>query len=197
MATESFENDSIGWQTQLLGQKISEWWELQIDKLELPDIPQLQPISGLDQVARAIGWTIVLLVAIGVLWRLTDVLLPYLYRFFGPTPQRIRETKLTPKLSVEEWLKRSRQFQGSGNYGEACRCLYLAMLQGLNDRGLISHQPSLTNREYQALLQQYPRNHAYRTLLQTHEHFYFGNKEITSEKWNECQEAYRDIENKS
>ena len=196
MATESFENDSIGWRIQLLRQNISEWWELQMDQLELPDFPQL-PISGLDQVARVIGWTIGLLVAIWFFWRLTDVLLPYLYRFFGPNVSRVGETRLPRRLSVEDWLKRSRQFQRSGNYGEACRCLYLAMIQGLNDRGMIPHQPSLTDREYQALLQQDPRHRAYQTLLQTHEQFYFGHPEITSEQWEECQDAYRQLEGKS
>lgn len=196
MATESFENDSIGWRIQLLGQNISEWWELQTSKLELPEFPQLE-ISGLDQVARVIGWMIALLVAVWFFWRLTDGLLPYLYRVLGPTPVRDQETTLTPRLSVEKWLKRSRDFQGRGNYGEACRCLYLAMLQGLHDRGMIPHQPSLTNREYQALLQQQTRNNAYQTLLQTHEQFYFGNQEITSRQWGECQQAYQEIEDKS
>ena len=196
MATESFENDSIGWRIQLLGQNISEWWELQTSRLELPEFPQLE-ISGLDQVARVLGWTLALILAVWFFWRLSDWLLPYLSRIFGPSPVRNQETTLTPRLSVEEWLKRSRQFQKGGNYGEASRCLYLAMLQGLNDRGIIPHQPSLTNREYQALLQQYPRNNAYRTLLRTHEQFCFGNEEITPEKWGECQEAYREIEKKS
>ncbi|AFY83643.1 DUF4129 domain-containing protein [Oscillatoria acuminata] len=196
MATESFENDSIGWQIQLLRQNISEWWELQTSKLELPEFPQWQ-MSGLDQVARVIGWTIAILVAIWFSWRLADLLVPYLYRIFGPTAVRVQETTLTPRLSVEEWLKRSRQFQKGGNYGEACRCLYLAMLQGLNDRGIIPHQPSLTDREYQALLQQDIQNNAYQTLLQTHEKFYFGNQVITSDTWSECQQAYREIERKS
>lgn len=196
MATESFENDSIGWQIQLLQQKISEWWELQTSKLELPQFPQLE-IYELDQVARAIGWIIALLLGVWFLWRLSDALVPYLYRIFGPTSARGHETTLTPRLSVEDWLKRSRQFQGSGNYGEACRCLYLAMLQGLNDRGIILHKPSLTDREYQALLQQDIRNRAYQTLLQTHEQFYFGNQSITSDRLNECQEAYREIEKNS
>ncbi|MCT7983368.1 DUF4129 domain-containing protein [Laspinema sp. A4] len=195
MATESFENDSIGWQIQLLGQKISEWWELEMAKLELPEFPQLE-ISGLDQVARVLGWTIALLLAVWFFWRLSDVLVPYLYRRLGPTRVRAKETTLTSRLSVEEWLKRSRQFQGRGNYGEACRCLYLAMLQGLNDRGIIPHQPSLTNREYQALLQQSQRNQAYQILFETHEQFYFSNQEITSDKWRECQKAYQEIEKK-
>ncbi|MBO0350414.1 DUF4129 domain-containing protein [Phormidium pseudopriestleyi FRX01] len=196
MPTESFENNSIGWQIQLFRQNISEWWERQTSKLELPEFPQLE-ISGLDQVARVIGWAIAILLAVWFLWRISDVLVPYLYRVFGPTPVKGQETTLTPRLSVEEWLKRSRQFQSKGNYGEACRCLYLAMLQGLNDRGLILHQPSLTNREYQILLQQNIRSSAYQTLLQTHEQFYFGNQNITADKLGECQEAYREIERKS
>ncbi len=187
----------MGWQIQLILQNISEWWELQTAKIELPEFPAAE-IPGLDQLVRFVGWAIALLLLSWFLWRLSDILGPYIYRAFNPvTPGKRKETPLIKNLSVERWLKRSRQLQSRGHYGEACRCLYMAMLQRLNDKSIIPHQPHLTDREYQTLLQQEMSINAYQKLLQTHEQFYFDNRDITSDMLSECQKAYREIERKS
>ncbi|MEG4005235.1 hypothetical protein QUA41_00410 [Microcoleus sp. Pol11C1] len=51
-------------------------------------------------------------------------------------------------MSVAKWLLRSQKLQQQGKYRQACRCLYLAALQPLNDAGTAIHQPSPTDGEY-------------------------------------------------
>lgn len=197
MAAESFEKTNISWQIQLFLQRASEWWELQTAKIPVPDIPQLE-IPGLREAARIAGLAIAFLLAFWLLWRLFEMLVPYLFGLtYRVTRATEAETPIAEVLPVDIWLQRSRQFQSQGNYREACRCLYMALLQRLNDTGIVPHQSSRTDREYLQLLRQNLRIEAYQTLLQIHEQLCFGNLDITADILAQCQQAYREIERKS
>ncbi|MGB3204593.1 MAG: DUF4129 domain-containing protein, partial [Crinalium sp.] len=104
-----------------------------------------------------------------------------------------RQPTTISELTVSDWLKRSQTFQRQGNYAEACRCLYMAMLQQLNDSGIVPHQPSRTDGEYLQLIQDLPQYRSYETLLTTHQKACFGNTEIRAVEFEQCQQAYRAI----
>ena len=189
MATGAFEKDSIGWRFQQLLQRGGEWWELQLQKW-FKDIPNPNVI-----------WVIVIFVMFILLvflliwlgWRLWQWLDPYIQRIGTQISQSI-ENKAQTEISVAGWLKRSAQFQQRGNYSQACRCLYLAMLQRLHDSGLILHQDSRTDGEYLYLIQQLPQPDPYETLLITHQQLCFADRSASLSLLEECQQAYQQID---
>jgi hypothetical protein len=198
MATGSFDKNSFGWQFSQLGQRIGEWWELQTSRFA-PTIPDVSLPSWLDSplwevVVKAVFWLLLALLlswaAIAIMRRLS----PYLYAL--QQNQRVdKATKSsTSELSVANWLERSQKFQRQGNYREACFCLYRAMLQRLNDSGIAPHQPSRTDGEYLQLVQQLSQSQPYQTLLMTHQQLCFSNVEASRSDFEQCQQAYREIE---
>jgi hypothetical protein len=71
----------------------------------------------------------------------------------------------------------------------------MAMLQRLNDTGIVQHEPSRTDGEYlQLLIQQLPQPRPYQTLLMTHQQLCFSNVEASPSLFEQCQQAYREIE---
>jgi hypothetical protein len=70
----------------------------------------------------------------------------------------------------------------------------MAMLQKLNDSDIAPHQLSRTDGEYLHIIQQLPNFNPYQILLINHQKLLFGNEEATSNMWQECQQAYRQIE---
>ncbi|MEG3972103.1 MULTISPECIES: hypothetical protein [unclassified Microcoleus] len=59
----------------------------------------------------------------------------------------------------------TQKLQQQGKYRQACRCLYMALLQRLNDAGTVVYQPRRTDGEYLQLIQQLPQPVSYETLI--------------------------------
>ncbi|HEY9691551.1 MAG TPA: DUF4129 domain-containing protein [Oculatellaceae cyanobacterium] len=197
MATEEFEKTNLGWRLQQLQQQLGEWIELQFTKRNIPDwsIPEwLKNLLFHSWLSKAVFWGIVAFLVTWIGWQL--------WRVWGSSlsalPGKLRNldqqsTNKVRELTVSDWLKRSQTFQRQGNYSEACRCLYMAMLQQLNDTGIVPHQPSRTDGEYLQLIQDLPEYGSYETLLTTHQQLCFGNAEISTAEFEQCQQAYRAI----
>ena len=82
-----------------------------------------------------------------------------------------------------------------GNYSEACRCLYIATLQQLHEKKILRHKSSRTDGEYLQLLQlSVTPIQPYETLITTHEQLCFNNTEVQEENYQQCQQAYREID---
>jgi hypothetical protein len=200
MPTGSFEKTSFGWQLSQLQQRVGEWWELQTSRFA-PNLPDVSVPSWLDSplmrtIAKAAFWVIVALLLSWAALQIMRLLSPYFYTLTNQLSQPAdRATKTSDsELSVAGWLQRSQKFQQQGNYREACLCLYMAMLQRLNDTGLVPHQSSRTDGEYLQLVQQLPKPTPYQTLLVTHQELCFSNTEASRSVFDECQEAYREID---
>jgi hypothetical protein len=103
-------------------------------------------------------------------------------------------TQSATEHTLSGWMQQVQEFQRQGNYREACRSLYMATLQRLNDAKIVPHQSSRTDREYWGLVKLLPQSEAYQTLLRTHELLCFGEATISAETFNRCQQAYREIE---
>ena len=200
MPTDSFEKNSLGWQLGQLQQRFGEWWELQTSQFS-PKRPEASVPSWLNSpilwlVARAAFWLLLALLLSWAALQIVRLLSPYFYSLRNQLSQpddKARET-LVSELSVAEWLERSQKFQQQGNYQEACLCLYKAMLQRLNDAGIAPHQSSRTDGEYLQLIQQLPQPQPYQTLLMTHQQLCFSNAEASPSVFEQCQQAYREIE---
>lgn len=196
----SFEKNSLGWQLGQLQQRFGEWWELKMSQFS-PRIPEMSAPSWWDSpllwlLFKAVFWLLVALLLSWVALQIMQVLHPYFYSLRNPLSQsddKARQPSVS-ELSVAGWLARSQEFQQQGNYREACFCLYRAMLQRLNDAGIAPHQASRTDGEYLKLIQQLPQPQAYQTLLMTHQQLCFSNIEASPSVFEQCQQAYREIE---
>lgn len=198
MSENSFQKDSLGWKLRQIQQKISEWWELKtsqtVDNLPDVDLPSWWDNPGFLTIAKAVAWLLFACLLSWVAIKIIRMLNPYFYGIpdIINSTKKIRD-KQEPELSVTVWLNQSQNFQQTGNYREACRCLYMAMLQELNDREIIPNQPSRTDGEYLELIQQLSQPQPYQKLFMTHQQLLFGDAEVSASVFEECQQAYQQI----
>lgn len=193
----SFERSNVQWQLQLWWMQFNEWVESLFNNPNqagdrtnngLPEIP--------SWVYQGVFWGLLAVLAGWLLWQLYQLLSPYLPQVLRWQPGGRSTKALTPKekeMAIAQWLTRSRQAQQQGNYREACRALYMATLQHLNDRELIRQEPSRTDGEYIRLLTLIDRPHPYQLLVQTHEQLHFSSTEISQETCDRCWQAYEEI----
>lgn len=201
-----FEEHNWGWQLQQWGQQFGEWWELRTQQLggNLPDFSLADWLESLalpPWVYQLLFWVLLGLALIALGLFLGRIGMPFLQRYLKKNQDRSNSLKnrqskpLVTKLSVSQWLRRSQQFQTQGNYTEACRCLYFALLQLLDDREIVPQQPSRTDREYQEILASLPQISLYKILLRTHEELCFSTRPISAERFSQCQQALEEILN--
>lgn len=195
MTSGEFEKNSFGWQLSQLQQQASEWIELQLSRFgsNFPSLPPGLPGWGVN-LFKAIAWLLLGLVLFWLVWQLWQVLKPYIYSFISPTTSKTRVTNQPTELTAQAWFARSQSYFNQGNYREACRCLYMAMLQRLHETRIAPHQIGRTDGEYLQLVNYLPDSQSYQTLITTHEQLCFGNAEILPETFEQCQQAYRQIE---
>lgn len=195
MAT-GFEKNSLDWQFQQVFRRVGEWIELKLPQFQPPKVPDAPRWAFPSWWLEAAFWAIVGAVVIWLGYQVYRWVRPYLdpnHPRYGNLLGR-QEAKTDPEKSISAWLRSAQEFQRQGNYRDACRSLYMAMLQRLNDTKLIPSQSSRTDGEYARLVQLLPQAEAYQTLLLTHEQLCFGQTEISVEQFNRCQQAYRAIE---
>jgi Domain of unknown function (DUF4129) len=200
MPVNSFQKDSWNWQLKQIQQQIGEWWELQIDKLA-DDLSEVSLPSWIDPpllkaIAFGVAWVLLALLLSWAVFRTWRVLRPYIYGLKNQLSQQVDNgmKKSSEDLSLNRWLGRSQKFQEQGNYSEACRCLYMAMLQRLNDSGIALHLASRTDGEYLQLIQQLPQAQPYQILLNVHQQLCFSNAEASHSLFEECKQAYHQLE---
>ncbi|WP_017714989.1 DUF4129 domain-containing protein [Kamptonema formosum] len=196
MSAGSFETTNFGWQLQQLQQQAAEWLELQLSQFHPPQVswPSLPAgWSWLQPVSWALFWVTLGLLLSWLALRLLR-LWPEIWSAFpsllGNSP---KVTPLESPLTPAAWQQQSQEFQRLGNYREACRSLYMAMLQQLHDTGTAQNLPSRTDGEYRHLLRQLRAGEPYEILLLTHERLCFGTAEPAPEDFRRCQQAYRQI----
>ncbi|CAN1209017.1 hypothetical protein TUMEXPCC7403_02255 [Tumidithrix helvetica PCC 7403] len=199
MSANSFDKTSFGWQIQQMQQRFGEWLELKFRPL----LSQASKSLGvapdwLGDILLAIGWGIFGLVVAWLLWQIYKLVRPYILSLIFSSPNRqklaLQEDPTQTIYSLADWLQQAQRMQAEGNYGSACRALYMALLQRLSDAELIASQASRTDREYLNLLHEIPQSQPCQVLIATHEQLWFGNAAISAETFERCQQAYREVE---
>ncbi len=186
------EKTSWRWQLEQLQQQLGEWIEVKLRSndrdLQLDIFP-----PWLGGLLVRLTW---LVLAGLVLWFGYRVIYPYIQQWIDRNNRSPSALDSTPVqvFTVSELLAKSQQFQRDGDYTQASRWLYLAMLQRLNDADLIPHQFSRTDRQYVQLLRTIPIVDVGEILVSIHEQLHFGNQQIAIEDFDRCQQAYRQIE---
>lgn len=199
MSIASFEKTNFVWQLEQKLQQMGEWFELQISQFK-PKLPNASLPSWLYspllwKIINVIFWIMLALLASWAVLQVIRRLNPYVYNLTNQLKDSTNQANISDhNLSIARWLQQAQKFQQKGNYREACLCLYKAMLQRLNDKGIAPHQPSRTDGEYLQLVQQFPQPQPYQTLLVTHQQLCFSNTEASSVMFEQCQQAYQEIE---
>ncbi|MGK7949366.1 MAG: DUF4129 domain-containing protein [Xenococcaceae cyanobacterium] len=198
MSAEKFKQNGLGWQVDLLRQRIDEYIEFKVSQLSA-DIPRLEFLQSelFWQIVRVILWSITAILLVWISWRIWLLLRFYLRRW-----QRQKQTNnstitmVTSKITVAEWVARSQEYGKQGDYRQGIFCLYQAMLHLLEDRAIIERQSSLTDREYRRSLQnlQLSQLQTYELLLSTHQRLCFSSAEASKSLFEQCLQAYRSIE---
>jgi hypothetical protein len=187
------EKTSWRWQLDRLQQQVGEWIEVKLRSddrdLNLDIFP-----PWLGPLLIHLVW---LILAGLVIWIGYRIIYPYWQHWLAQNHQSKLTLDRSPEriYTVAELLAQSQQFQTDGDYTQASRWLYLAMLQRLNDANLIPHQFSRTDREYLQLLRTVPVVNVGEILVSIHEQLHFGDRAISSADFDRCQQAYRQIEN--
>ena len=188
----STEKTSWRWQLEQLQQQLGEWIEVKLRSndrdLQLDIFP-----PWLGALLVRLTW---LILAGLIIWFGYRVIYPYLQKWIERNKQSksLLDVVSVPAYTVVELLNKSQQFQQDGDYTQASRWLYLAMLQQLNDANLIPHQFSRTDREYLQLLRTVPIIDVGEILVSIHEQLHFSNKRIEIAEFDRCQAAYQQIE---
>ena len=193
MANNSFEKENLGWWLQQLQQRIGEWWELQLSKfLKIPNlnIPDYQPPKNWELWLQNSLIFICFAFLFWIIWRFRKTFIRYFYQL---KTLKLEQPAKTPIYSVSYWIQRSRDYQTTGDYYQACRCLYFAMLQQLHDQGWITHQASRTDEEYRLLILELPQPDPYEILFITHQELCFGKRDATAQLVADCQQAFQQI----
>ncbi|MFN6466451.1 MAG: DUF4129 domain-containing protein [Nostoc sp. DedVER02] len=198
MPTDTFEKTSWSWQLSQFQQQAGEWWEYQFYRFEqaLPELPSGWSISPwLGELLKFLFWLVIALFIIWIGWRLWREFSPYLYSWLKKSGNLTDfRVKTHPSESSALLLERSQEFYRQGNYREACRYVYLAMLQQLDKKAIAPHKISRTDGEYLQLLRSAMTSiKPYETLITTHEQLCFGNAEILPDNYEQCRQAYRQI----
>lgn len=197
MTAQNFEKTNLIWEFQQQMQRFNEWVELIFTNNET-QLPKLNwnPVllDFLWLVIRGIFWLIIGLLLIWLGWQIWQNWKIYYDSSLNLKQETQSKTMGANKLKATAWLERSRKFYRQGNYQEAVRCLYMAMIQKLNDRGIILDESSRTDGEYRQLIQNLPNREAYQILLNTHEQLCFADTPISLEIFERCQQAYQEIE---
>ena len=193
MKTDNFEKENLGWRLQQLQQRLGEWWELQWSKFfKRPnlDLPDYQPPDFWDTWLKNSLTFIFFAFIFWIIWRSRKTLLRYFDQLKNLHPQSEPET---PIYSVSYWVTRSRHFQSSGDYYQACRCLYLAMLQQLHEKGWIIHQASRTDEEYRLLILDLAQPDPYERLFIIHQELCFGKRIASAQLVLDCERTFQKI----
>jgi len=189
-----YQSNSLPWQVYQLRQKLTQWWEWQISRVNI-DLPELPGSSWLSrELVEKIGgflfWVLLLLLVFGI----TKSIIPYIGQV-KRVMSSVRVVGEDNSLNASRWWERSQKYLQESNYHDACLCLYYAMLQLLDERQLIPVQQSRTDGEYWQLVEGLPNPQSYQTLLLVHQSLCFGNIPATLKTWENCCQAYREISN--
>ncbi len=195
MLATTYQDTSLGWQLRQFRDQAGEWFEFEINQW-LPDwSPPAVDVDTPNWLGRAI-----LVLAVGVLlvwigWQLA-VLNPYIRAWLIQESGRLTQSpnSQSNQRSAEDWVARSRQAQQAGDYREACRALYMAMLTRLDDRRQIQLSDSRTDGEYQLLLLLIDNPLPYQLLFSLHERLLFSHCPVSAEDCDRCWQAYQEID---
>jgi hypothetical protein len=199
MTTDAFEQTNWVWEFSLFQQQVGEWLEYQFSRFQktLPELPPGWSINPwLGELLNILFWLGLGLFVVWIGWRLWQEFNPYIYAWLNAMSNSpgFRTKADSRETSIALLLNQAQEFHQQYNYTEACRCVYLAMLQQLHEQAIARQQPSRTDGEYLQLLKSsVTLIQPYQTLITTHEQLCFSEHEMLAENYQQCWQAYQQI----
>ncbi|MGB3492955.1 MAG: DUF4129 domain-containing protein [Elainellaceae cyanobacterium] len=195
----TFQSDSAGWKIQTAGRRLGEWVESQFYRFQNLDLPIPQGFTvwpeWLMSLQVVVFWTIVTALVVWAAWMLYVILHPYA-RDLRSRRDRLQGNTIASnqvKRTPQQWLHHAQTLQKQKRYAEACRALYLGMVQSLQDKNLAPQRESATDGEFRQLVQTIPKANACDVLIETHEQTVFGNVAASEQTAQQCQTAYQEM----
>jgi Domain of unknown function (DUF4129) len=181
---------NFGWQWRQTQQRLGEWLELQLNQPTSPKPDNSAGAWSLQWLAPYIT-AVLLLVLLGLLvWLIVRGVIGWQQRRLKQSFEGAPLVADAPIVSQAEWLNRAKTYHSQGDFTQAGRSLYFALLQNLADRQVIPAQGSRTDQEYAAITREFGQPAAFATLLQTHEQIQFGGNALSAQDYERCQQAY-------
>jgi hypothetical protein len=98
-------------------------------------------------------------------------------------------------LNAEGWKSQAQRLAQARDYKQACRAVYLSLLQYLHEKEIAEFAPAKTNYEYAYLLSRYSQiQKQFRKLADLVELIWFGNREATKEDYDQALTWLRALE---
>ena len=198
MSSAHYSNQSLSWQIRQTLRRFSEWAEYQANQINLDPPDWSLPDWPWSVMGETLFWILVALLTLWLCWLMYRALEPSIRRWLeqdrdwasvGGSVAAVEETH-----SARYWWQQAQEQAQQGNYGAACKSLYQATLQQLNDSQTLLHDPSRTDGEYLTRLgQDRPLPRPYRLLIGTHERLVFGSAIASAEMFKRCRQAYEEI----
>lgn len=197
--------EQVNWQAGREWRRVTEWLTYQFEQLLAQ--PRGEAAPGPDWLEPLVIW--LTRVGLGILvlvliYGLVRFLWPFWQRWRSPLPaaEEGQYKAIVPSRTIRQWLAQARMFHAQGENAAACRCLYMAMLLGLEQGEWLSSDPARTNREYlqrlDVLWQMGDRPLGLRAAVQQlftiHDQIYYGGQSVTAETWERCAQAYQTLE---
>jgi hypothetical protein len=189
-----FERDSIGWQIDKLSHHWEEWLESNTNTIKPPDYEP--PAVAMDWLLPFVYISAWLLLSVFLAW--LGLIIYRLSRNYW-LRQWIRATRRVAvpysDRTVAEFLRTAQKLYQQGDYREACRHLYLALLQTLHDRQIVPQQLSRTDGEYRHVLAQkkaVPLQPC-TTIINLHERLIFSDLTASPQDFDLCQTAFNQV----
>ncbi|OKH55996.1 hypothetical protein NIES2101_01670 [Calothrix sp. HK-06] len=198
MSASEFETNSPGWQFYLFQKRVGESIEYFLSRFDPPTPNKSQGLRFSQWFLNLLNflfWVAVSFFALWLMWRLWKEFKPYLYAWLNETQSNdIRSQKNEQQISAAALSSQSQEFYRQGKYRDACKCLYLALLQFLHERNTLPHKKSRTDGEYLQILRLSNSSmQPYETLITTHEQICFDEMEAAQVNYEQCREAYKEI----
>ncbi len=199
MIIDRQENNSLGWQLQQFKQRAGEAMEkffsgLSLQPKNATNLPRKVPdFSWLESWRNILFWATVVGLVAWALWLFSPVVKEWVAKGQNRSPAEPLP-EVIPSRSPSTWLQEAQGHSKRGNYREACRSLYFATLQGLNDRKILRHQSSRTDGEYAQVVEALSNAQAHKTILTIHEQITFRAGGVDAATYQACEQAYKEID---
>ena len=97
------------------------------------------------------------------------------------------------ELPASEYLRRARECAERGDFRLGVRLLLLGGMSWVERSGFIRFRKGLTNRDYLRATRRRPEcRHAFGTIARRFEEIFFGRREPTAERFEECLQGFQD-----
>jgi hypothetical protein len=188
----NFRRDGIGWQIGKLRRNFDEWLEV-ATRSEGTGGEGFSFPEWIVQMLNFLAWLILILF---LAW--LGLIIYRLSRNYWLERQGLGEKTEQVTYTHKTFLQlvqTAQTYYNQGDYREACRHLYLALLQALHDRGILPQSVSRTDGEYRRSLAEIATSlfQNSRTVINLHENLIFGNLIPSKQDFENCKTALNQI----